>query len=165
MRLNFLSLIILVVIVGGVVGGAYAAGVVAGGVSSAPSGTQPPSAASPAATPGALGEAGPMQGAGGMGSFGRGLTGTVERVEGNTLSIAAAAGGSTQVTLSQDTSIQRTAAAGREDLRPGVRVLVMGQQGSGGSMVATSIQILPAEGASPGQTPRPKPQGTPASVP
>lgn len=160
MRLNFLSLVILVVVVGAAVGGAYGSGVVVGKATT-PALTQATATAVAASGSGAGGAA-----AGGAG--GRGVSGTVEKLEGNTLSVSSTTGGSVQVTLSQNTPIEKTTSASRDELLPGVRVVVVApsqQQGTGGSVVATSVQIVSGEVAAPSQTPRAKPQTTPASAP
>lgn len=161
MRLNFLSFLILVIVVGASVGGAYGAGI-AMGKGQAPAPTPAQSA------PGAVDTS--AAGSNSRGGFsGQGLTGTVEKVEGNILTISTQSGGSTQVTLADDTTIRKTADAGKEELKQGVRVVVVGQQGSGGSVTASSIQIVAADGATPGQQPvqqpRSKPQSAPTSAP
>lgn len=165
MKLNFLGLLALVIIVGAAVGGSYGAGFVAGKGSApaavaAPATTQTQSQAASGATD--MTEA--MRASGGT-AAGRGVLGTVEKIEGNILTITAATGGSTQVTIGQDTPLQKTAAASRDELKPGVRVMVVGQPGTGGSLVASSIQVLPADAGTPGPQPRSKPQGTPVSNP
>src|SRR3990172_8451743 len=164
MRLNFLSLLILVIVVGASVGGAYGAGVLAGkGTATTPAQAQNPAAA--ARTPDSASTSDPAAAAaigraGAAATAGRGGIGTVEKIEGNTLTIATATGGTTQVTLGEDTPIQKAAEASREELKPGVRVMVTGQQGSGGGMIASSIQIVTADAGS-----GPRPTSEPASRP
>lgn len=171
MKLNFLGLLALVIIVGAAVGGSYGAGFVAG-KGSAPAAvaapataqTQSQAQAQSQAASGATDMTEAMRASGGT-AAGRGVLGTVEKIEGNILTITAATGGSTQVTIGQDTPLQKTAAASRDELKPGVRVMVVGQPGTGGSLVASSIQVLPADAGTPGPQPRSKPQGTPVSNP
>ena len=169
MKLNFLGLLALVIIVGAAVGGSYGAGFVAGkgsapAAAAAPATAQAPAQAQSQAASGATDMTEAMRASGGT-AAGRGVLGTVEKIEGNILTITAATGGSTQVTIGQDTPLQKTAAASLDELKPGVRVMVVGQPGTGGSLVASSIQVLPADAGTPSPQPRSKPQGTPVSKP
>ncbi|MDP2728369.1 MAG: DUF5666 domain-containing protein [Dehalococcoidia bacterium] len=163
MKLNFLGILILVIVVGAGVGVAYGAGVVMG-KGSAPAATQAQStseAAGASGTPGAFMAGGNARGgAGGGGTFG-----TVQAVNGNTLTVSTQSGGAVQVTLTDSTSIRKTADGTKDDLKQGVEIMVTGQQGTGGNVTATSIQIVPASEAAPSQMPRAKPQGTSASKP
>lgn len=181
MRLSFLSLLILVVIVGAAVGGAYGAGI-AMGKGSAPTSAQAqtPSSSGTAGTTGAAGASGAAgafaAGTSGRAGAGGGATlGTVQSVTGNTLTISSQSGGTVQVTLSDTTSIRKTVDGTKDDLKQGEEVVVSGQQGTGGGLTASSIQIVPAGNASgqvrggsdqpaapsPSQTPRARQQGAP----
>ncbi len=166
MRLNFLGLLILVAIVGVAVGGAYGAGIVMG-KGTAPAATQAQGAAGDAGAAGAAGAS--RAGGNSFGSGGSGISGTVQKIDGNTLTITTQSGGSTQVTLSDNTSIRKTTEASRNELAQDVAVVILGQQGSGGNLAASSIQIVAADGATPGQQPvqqpRSKPQSAPTSAP
>lgn len=165
MRLNFLGLLILVAIVGVAVGGAYGAGIVIG-KGTAPAATQAQGASGAAGAAGDTGAAGASKAGGnGFGSGGSGVSGTVQKIDGNTLTITTQSGGSTQVSLSDNTSIRKTTEASRTELTQGMSVVILGQQGSGGNLAASSIQIVPADGATPSQQQRSKPQGAPTSTP
>ncbi len=168
MKLSFMGLLILIIVVGGAVGGAYGAGMAVGKGSV----SLPPQAqavlgagdlASAAAARGGAAGAGASGGAaafaaGGAVAYGAGgsaVMGTVEKLEGNTLTVSTQGGGTTQVGLADSTVVRKLADAPKDELKQGVRVVVTGQQGAGGAVTASSIQIIPADGASatPGQTP------------
>ncbi|MCH7996687.1 MAG: hypothetical protein IIB11_02800 [Chloroflexi bacterium] len=96
------------------------------------------------------------QGFGGRGFGGRGftgqgfrdqsgLTGTIEGVEGNTVTVNTSQG-PLQVTVGDDTIIQRFAEATSTDLQDGIQITVFGQSGEDGTVEATFILITP-EGA------------------
>ncbi len=72
-----------------------------------------------------------------------GLTGTVEKIEGNTLTVNTAQG-PLQATIGADTTIQMSVQGTTQDLTAGVRVTVVGQRGDDGNVAATSIIITPA---------------------
>ncbi len=81
---------------------------------------------------------------GGIGGFaGRGgLTGTVDKIEGNTVTITTAQG-PLQATLSGDTTVRKTTVGTVADLTPGLQVMVVGQRGADGTVTARSIVITP----------------------
>ena len=91
------------------------------------------------------------QGFGGQGFTGQGfrdqsgLTGTIEGVEGNTVTVNTSQG-PLQVTVGDDTIIQRFAEATATDLQDGIQITVFGQSGEDGTVEATFILITP-EGA------------------
>lgn len=72
-----------------------------------------------------------------------GLTGTVESVNGNTLTVNTAQGPLT-ATLSGTTTITKTSTGTPADLVAGVDVVVTGQRGADGSVQATTVTIVPA---------------------
>ncbi len=72
-----------------------------------------------------------------------GLTGTVEKIEGNTLTVNTAQG-PLQATIGADTTIQMSVQGTAQDLKTGLRVTVVGQRGQDGNVAATSIIITPA---------------------
>jgi hypothetical protein len=82
------------------------------------------------------------QGSGGQG----GLSGTINKVEGNTVTIDTPEG-AIQATVNDETVIQEFAAVELEDLQAGVQVAVIGQPGEDGPVVARLIFVTP-EGAS-----------------
>lgn len=176
MRLSFMGLLIVIIVVGGAVGGAYGAGMAVGKGSV----SLPPQAqavlgagdlASAAAARGGAAGAGASGGAAAYGAGGSAVMGTVEKLEGNTLTVSTQGGGTTQVGLAESTVVRKLADAPKDELKQGVRVVVTGQQGTGGAVIASSIQIIPADAASdtPGQTPekpgRTRQQGAPQAAP
>ena len=83
------------------------------------------------------------EGAGGRGFAGRGgLTGTIENIEGNTVTINTLQG-PLQATIVEETTIQRFAVGTLADLLAGVRVTVTDQRGEDGTVEASSILIIP----------------------
>lgn len=82
-----------------------------------------------------------------LGFAGRGgLSGTLEKVEGNTLTINTAQG-TLRATISTDTAIQVFAEGTLQDLTPGLQITVVGQREGDGTVAARSI-IIGGEGAS-----------------
>ncbi|MBI2171210.1 MAG: hypothetical protein HYU30_04205 [Chloroflexi bacterium] len=81
---------------------------------------------------------------GGAGAFaGRGgLTGTVDRVEGNTLTVTTPQGPLT-ATITGATQVETLAAAKLTDIVPGAQVIVGGQRGADGTLLARTITIVP----------------------
>ena len=87
------------------------------------------------------------QGRGGQGfRGGSGLAGTIEEIEGNTVTIDTLQG-PLQATVVQDTTIQILSNGTLADLQTGMRVTVIGQPGEDGTVQARSIVATP-EGAS-----------------
>ena len=84
----------------------------------------------------------------GQGQFGQrfagraGLTGTVETIEGNTVTINTSQG-PLQATIGGETTIQMFTEGGLEDLTMGLQVTVVGQRGEDGTVAARSILITP----------------------
>jgi hypothetical protein len=82
------------------------------------------------------------------GQFGQGfpgggeLTGIIEKVEGNTLTVDTPQG-TRQATFNNETVVQKFAAGDPEDLQAGVRVTLIGQPGEDGIVEARSILITP----------------------
>jgi hypothetical protein len=74
-----------------------------------------------------------------------GLTGTIEGIEGNTVTVNTSQG-PLQVTVGEDTVIQRFAEAASTDLQEGKQITVFGQSGEDGTVEASFILITP-EGA------------------
>lgn len=69
-----------------------------------------------------------------------GLAGTIESVEGNTVTVNTAQG-PLQATIGADTTIQTFAEGTLADLEPGLQVTVTGQRAEDGTVQATSILI------------------------
>ena len=84
----------------------------------------------------------------GTGGDGRGfpegsvLAGTIESVEGNTVTVDTPQG-LLQAMVGADTTIQKTDQGTLDDLEVGVQVTVIGQRGEDGAVQAVSISILP----------------------
>ena len=86
------------------------------------------------------------QGQLGQGFAGRGgLTGTIEEIEGNTVTVNTAQG-PLLATVGEETTIQMFTEGTLADLQTGLRVNVIGQRGEDGAVEATSIVVTP-EGA------------------
>jgi hypothetical protein len=82
----------------------------------------------------------------GQGSGGRGaLTGTVNDVEGNTMTVETAQG-PLRATINDETVLQKLAVIEPDDLQAGAQVAVIGQPGEDGLVVARLVFITP-EGA------------------
>ena len=79
------------------------------------------------------------------GGFGGGLAGTIERIEGDTLTVNTSQG-PLDVSVGPDTSVRMTSAGSLRDLETGVFVAINGQTGEDGVLVASSVSVLP-EGA------------------
>lgn len=107
-----------------------------------------------ASTPGLLPEGqirqrfpGGRLGGGGAGFDGRGgLSGTLEGIEGNTVTVNTSQG-PLQATVGEDTIIQMFAQGTLVDLHTGLTVTVIGQSGEDGTVEARSIVIVPEGGA------------------
>ncbi|MCJ7543799.1 MAG: DUF5666 domain-containing protein [Phycisphaerae bacterium] len=78
---------------------------------------------------------------GGQGVIGRGANGTIESLEGDTLTLSTAQD-QTTVLLTDQTVINRFVAGERGDLQPGAQVTVLGERDDSGRITATTIQIL-----------------------
>lgn len=90
---------------------------------------------------GAAGRAGAGPG-GAAGGNRQGVNGTIEKVDGNVVTVATA-DGSVSVTLSDTTRIGKEVAATPADLKAGDRILVVGERTSDTDVTATTIQIQP----------------------
>jgi len=133
----FLLLLISALILGGGLGGAFVGGIALG--KSQAQEQQPASNNSSGKALGGLGN-NFIRGTPGLGfSALNGAFGTVEKVEGNTLTITTSQGPVT-VNLTEDTSIRVTSQAAPEDLKPGMQVAVVGDRKEDGSLNARTIQ-------------------------
>ncbi|HET6319119.1 MAG TPA: hypothetical protein VFG86_21915 [Chloroflexota bacterium] len=95
-------------------------------------------------------------GQGGQGGQGRGALGTVERLDGQTLTLSGGQGGQqTRVTLNPQTQILKQAPGTTADLTPGTAVTVQaqGQPAADGTITAGTIMIGGPAGAVIGQRP------------
>lgn len=96
----------------------------------------PPAIVPPTAEPGSGGAA--VQSFPGRG----GLSGTIENIEGNVVTIATTEG-PVAATINETTSISQISAASVDDLQPGMQVTVMGPAGEDGSVAAADVVITP----------------------
>ena len=79
----------------------------------------------------------------GQGFSGRGgPAGTIEKIEGDTLTITTPRG-PVQATLKKDTAFGKLSEGTKDDLQVGTRVMVMGQRSEDGSVEANSIIVTP----------------------
>ncbi len=149
MRAGFGLLVVIFLLIG-VGGGAAFGGGVLYGRNTAPKAkaaatTAPAAPGSAAALAQGVAGAVGTPGAGGRGQGGGGGTaGSIDTVSGNTLTVRTQQGATTTVNLSADTRILTTAAATRDDLKPGSTVTVLGQPDAGGAITATTITIVPS---------------------
>ena len=161
----FLLFLVVVLVLGGTLGGAFVGGVAVGKSQGEDEEATPigRSALSPSTsgqgfngeiTPDQLSQLRQQLGRdgggfriGGFGGGGRpggrsGLTGPIESIEGNTVTIDTPQG-SLQATIGADTTIQIFAQGTLEDLQAGLRVTVVGAPGEDGTVQASSILITP----------------------
>ncbi len=139
MKLGFWSLLVAVVVVGLAVGGSFAGGM-ALGRSQAPEAT-PNGFARPSVTGTPRAGMGGDQFGGFMGVNGRPLgSGTIEKIEGNVLTVTTTTGART-FTLADEVTVQKLGTVPRSELKVGERVTLSAPQGS--SNKVTSILVLP----------------------
>ena len=91
--------------------------------------------------PAGFDQSGNPDAAGGQIGPGRGASGTVESLEGDTLTLSTAQDQVT-VLLTDQTVINRFVAGERADLQAGAQVTVLGERDDSGKITATTIQIL-----------------------
>ena len=130
MTKTFISLLALTVVLGLVLGGIFSAGVALG----KRQGQQTAFAQEPDL---------PRQQS--RNQFGHGgLTGVIEKVEGNTVTINTFRG-ALPATLGEDTTIGRFTEGVSEDLQTGMRITVVGQRGEDGTIIARSVLLNPED--------------------
>lgn len=83
---------------------------------------------------------------GGFGGFGGrpAVTGTVQKVDGNTVTVTQSDGTQATVVLSDTTRITVTSQGSASDLKQGQTITVSGAKGSDGNYAATSVTVVPA---------------------
>ncbi len=69
------------------------------------------------------------------------ISGTVQKVDGNTLTVAVAGGQTATVKTSGDTRLSKMEAATLADVKVGEQVTILGQAGTDGIIAATGVQI------------------------
>jgi hypothetical protein len=85
----------------------------------------------------------PQPGQGGVQGLGSGVMGTIEEVQGNTLSVSTAEG-TIRVQTTDTTLIEKYLSVNVGDLKVGEQVVVSGSRNDDGSLTARSIQSLRA---------------------
>ena len=86
------------------------------------------------------------------GGMGRGASGEVKSVDGNTLTLTTGEN-ETKVTLSDNTTIVKTISGSTADLTAGQQVMVTGERDSDGNITATQVTILNGSQSPSGATP------------
>ncbi|MDT8909897.1 DUF5666 domain-containing protein [Amycolatopsis sp. PS_44_ISF1] len=81
---------------------------------------------------------------GGRGAAGRGTVGTVEKVDGTTVTLKTAQGNDVKVSTSDSTTVGLTRPGRLGDLEPGATVTVQGRAGADGTVTAQTIVQQPA---------------------
>jgi preprotein translocase subunit YajC len=137
---TFVILVLLIVLVGGAIAGAFlggqAVGKSQGNQASQSRFSQLPSGQRRAYSSNLTSPGGTV--------FTRGGTfGTVEKIEGNMLTVKAPDGSTVQVVISDQTTIQKMAQGDLNDITIGSSVSVTGDRKSDGSVAATTIFITP----------------------
>ncbi len=90
---------------------------------------------------GAGGAGGAFGGRGGAGGLAqRGAAGTIDKIEGNTITVTSAQSQTVTVNITDNTPIIKTDLGSKGDLKPGARILAIGTR-SGSNVAATGIQI------------------------
>ncbi len=77
--------------------------------------------------------------------LGQGFTGTIEAVEGDTLSFSTAQG-TVEAVVGPTVRIQQLASITVGDLEPGLQVTITGQRNDDGDLEATSVFVIPEDG-------------------
>jgi hypothetical protein len=100
------------------------------------------------------------------GGMGRGATGSLTKIDGDTLTLTTAQGQVT-VYVGSDATIQKTMTGTLSDLYEGQSLTVMGTEDANGNITATYITIQPVAITSPvtTTTPTPTPEATPSPTP
>jgi hypothetical protein len=93
---------------------------------------------------GATGGAGRTGGAGGQLGQAAFITGTVQKVGGNTLTVTGQDGTTSNVALAADTRLSKVTAGSLGDVKAGVQVTIVGQAGADGAIAAVSVQVTAA---------------------
>jgi hypothetical protein len=83
---------------------------------------------------------------GGAGQFANAstVTGTVQKIDGQTLTVAEQNGQTVTVTIGTNTRLRKAASAALADVTAGAQVTIVGQTGSDGSITATIVTISAA---------------------
>ena len=79
---------------------------------------------------------------GGGGGFGGGLRGTIQGIDGNTITVETSQG-PLQVTVAADISVSLFTTGGLDDLETGMNITVNGERGEDGGVQANAITVIP----------------------
>ncbi|GEM_PF-6291871 len=85
-----------------------------------------------------------QSGGAGLLAAGGGTLGTVQKVEGNTITLAGRDGATTAVKVSDKTTIQKTVQGSLSDVVAGISITVLGSQQSDGSISAATVSLVAA---------------------
>lgn len=88
---------------------------------------------------GATGGAG-AQGAGQFAGFGA-VTGTIQKIDGNAITVAVEGGQPVKVIVTPDTRLRKVVSATLSDVKPGVQATIAGTVGADGTVAAQSVQL------------------------
>ena len=94
------------------------------------------------------------------GAGGAGAVGTIDKIEGNTLTVTTNQGDTVTVQIADDTPVLKEVAGSKSDLAVGTRVLVVGER-SGTNVAARGIQITDGAGGVGGRFGAPRLTPTP----
>jgi len=143
---SFIMLILIIVLVAGAIGGAFIGGQALGKSQGRTEAQQTLESRFSQFSNGQQGTfpegSTPPSGMGGIFTRG-GTSGTVEKVEGNVLTLDALDGTKVRVVISDDTTIEKMAQVTTSDISTGTTITVTGQKNTDGSIQATSIFITP----------------------
>lgn len=168
MRIGFNMLLLVLLVIGLAVGASFGGGIVLG--------RNTAKTPTPVAV-GAAGAGGSGAGAGGGAAGGTqrinlgtngpsgGTLGTVESVQGDTVTVRSADGNSAQYTTSADTQVSAAAPSSLSAVKQGDLVQIgSGEPDASGHQTARTILVLPArQGGTPGATPGSRGAGTPGA--
>lgn len=73
------------------------------------------------------------------------VSGKVQSVDGQTLTVAGNDGTTTKVAIASTTTVQKSAAAAASDLKAGMNVTVVGDTAADGTVTARAVQIMPGK--------------------
>ena len=130
MTKTFMSLLALTVVLGLVLGGIFSAGVALGKSQEQKTAFAPEPDLSSQQSRSQFGQGG--------------LTGVIEKMDGNTVTINTFQG-ALPATLEEDTTIGRFTEGVLEDLQTGMRITVVGQRGEDGTIIARSVLLNPED--------------------
>lgn len=88
---------------------------------------------------------GGVRGTGGaQGAMGSALIGTIEAIDGSTITVKSQAGSSSKVATTSSTTVRKMADGTLSDIKEGLTATVVGERNGDGATVATSVQLVPS---------------------